>query len=354
MSLYVDIEKKYKGFSLKVKFETRGEILGILGASGCGKSMTLKCIAGIVTPDKGKIILNGRVLFDSGKRVNIKPQKRKVGYLFQDYALFPNKTVAGNITCAVKGNREEALKKWVSLFQLEGLEKKYPSQLSGGQKQRTALARMLASEPELLLLDEPFSALDSHLKEMLQMEVLDLLKKVNRDMILVSHSRDEVYRLCPDLMIMDQGSRVSMGETRQIFKDPVFLEAARLTGCKNFSRVRRLDKQHLDAVDWGVTLFTAQEVSGDTAYAGIRAHYFRPAEKTDENAFSVELTEVVESPFEMYVIFRVKGRRENQPMWWKLSKEEWYQKLEEKMPEYLKVEPGDVMVLKETEKKASF
>ncbi len=352
MSLYVDIEKKYKDFSLKVKFETQGGILGILGASGCGKSMTLKCIAGIVNPERGKIVLNGRTLFDSEKKINLKPQKRRVGYLFQDYALFPNKTVEGNITCAVKGDKKAALKKWISLFQLEGLEKKYPHQLSGGQKQRTALARMLASEPELLLLDEPFSALDSHLKEMLQMEMLELLKKINRDMLLVSHSRDEVYRLCPDLLVLDQGRKVCMGQTREIFKEPGFLEAARLTGCKNFSRIRRLDSRQVKAEDWGIVLRTAGEVTEDSSYAGIRAHYFRPAQKSEENAFPVELAEAVESPFEMYVIFRVKGEGETKPVWWKLSKEEWHQELGEKMPEYLKVDPADVMILKEMDQQA--
>ncbi len=110
MSLYVDIEKKFKGFTLKVKFRTEEGILGILGASGCGKSMTLKCIAGILTPDRGRIVLNDRILYDSEKKINLKPQKRKVGYLFQDYALFPNKTVEENVCCTLKkktGRREE-------------------------------------------------------------------------------------------------------------------------------------------------------------------------------------------------------------------------------------------------------
>lgn len=212
MSLQVDIKKRWKGFSLQVRFETGEGLLGILGASGCGKSMTLKSIAGIVTPDEGRILLNGRTLFDSEKKINLKPRDRKVGYLFQDYALFPNMTVRQNISCAVRGKEKEKLaEEQIHNFRLEGLEEQYPHQLSGGQKQRTALARMMANEPEALLLDEPFSALDYYLKEQLQVQMLDFLKGCKKDMILVTHNRDEVYRLCGNLLIMDEGEKISMG-----------------------------------------------------------------------------------------------------------------------------------------------
>ena len=142
--------------------------MALLGASGCGKSVTLKCIAGIMTPDRGHIILDGETLFDSEKHINLPPQKRRVGYLFQQYALFPNMTVLQNIRCGIRsGSRAEKRRraeKKLRRFRLEGLEKKYPTQLSGGQQQRTALARILASEPRAILLDEPFSALDGFLK----------------------------------------------------------------------------------------------------------------------------------------------------------------------------------------------
>ena len=156
MSLYVDIEKRLGAFRLQSKFEVAGETLALLGASGCGKSMTLKCIAGIVTPDRGRIVLNGRVLFDSEKKIDLTPQQRRVGYLFQQYALFPNMTVEQNILCGIReGSRAEkralAAEK-IRMFRLEGLEKKHPAQLSGGQQQRVALARILCSEPQALLL----------------------------------------------------------------------------------------------------------------------------------------------------------------------------------------------------------
>ena len=164
MALYVDIEKKLGSFHLRAKFEVDGETLALLGASGCGKSMTLKCIAGIERPDRGQIILDGETLFDSEKHIDLPPQKRRVGYLFQQYALFPSMTAEQNILCCIRsGTRAEkrrALAEAVRMFRLEGLEKKLPAQLSGGQQQRVALARILCSRPKAILLDEPFSALD--------------------------------------------------------------------------------------------------------------------------------------------------------------------------------------------------
>ena len=146
MSLYVDIEKRLGGFHLRVRFQTENEATALLGASGCGKSMTLKCIAGIVTPDRGRIVLNDRILFDSDKKINLPPQQRKLGYLFQNYALFPNMTVEKNILCGIRSRdkREKAavLEDALRRFRLEGLEKRYPAQLSGGQQQRVALARI--------------------------------------------------------------------------------------------------------------------------------------------------------------------------------------------------------------------
>ena len=192
--LTVDIKKKLDNFILDVQFETDREILALLGASGCGKSMTLKCIAGIAKPDEGRIVLNGRVLFDSDKGINLSPQKRRVGYLFQQYALFPNMTVEKNIAAGCMEKNRERKKALVSekieKMHLSGLEHKYPSQLSGGQQQRVALARILINDPELLLLDEPFSALDSFLKWQLEMELSDDLKEFGRGALFVSHSKD--------------------------------------------------------------------------------------------------------------------------------------------------------------------
>ena len=166
MSLYVDIEKRLGAFRLQSKFEVADETLALLGASGCGKSMTLKCIAGIETPDEGQITLNGKALYHSARGICLSPRERGIGYLFQSYALFPNMTARENIEIAAKGNRarrKAAAEEKIAALYLEGLGDKYPRQLSGGQQQRVALARIFASEPDILLLDEPFAALDSYL-----------------------------------------------------------------------------------------------------------------------------------------------------------------------------------------------
>jgi molybdate transport system ATP-binding protein len=180
MSLTVDIHKQLGRFSLDASFRADGGTLGLLGASGSGKSLTLKCIAGIERPDRGKILLNGVTLFDSERWINLPPQKRRVGYLFQNYALFPNMTVRQNILCGIRWERDRArraaeLRRVVELLHLQGLEEQRPDQLSGGQQQRTALARILVSRPELLMLDEPFSALDEHLRDQLQIQMKKLL-----------------------------------------------------------------------------------------------------------------------------------------------------------------------------------
>ena len=199
MSLNVDIRKTLGSFHLDVSFRTEGDVLGLLGASGCGKSMTLKCIAGIERPDEGRIELNGRVLFDSEARIDLPPQRRRVGYLFQQYALFPTMTAEQNIAAGArrlaKADRAAAVNAMMEKMQIAGLGGKFPAQLSGGQQQRVALARILISDPEVMLLDEPFSALDAHLRDRMEQEVMELLRDFGRDALIVSHSRDELYRM---------------------------------------------------------------------------------------------------------------------------------------------------------------
>ena len=198
MGIFIDVQKKLGNFTLNIRFASEAKRIGILGASGCGKSMTLKSIAGIVSPDAGTIRIGEQIVFDSGKKINVKPQNRRAGYLFQNYALFPNMTVEQNIAVGLSGSREEKRKRvreMVGKFQLDGLERRLPGELSGGQQQRTALARIMAYKPEIILLDEPFSALDIYLKDNLQREMENMLKDYEGTVILVSHDRDEVYRL---------------------------------------------------------------------------------------------------------------------------------------------------------------
>ena len=245
MSLYVDIEKRLGTFRLQSKFEVADETLALLGASGCGKSVTLKCIAGIMTPDRGHIVLNDRVLFDSEKKIDLTPQQRRVGYLFQQYALFPNMTVEQNILCGIRaGSRSEkralAAEK-LRMFRLEGLEKKHPAQLSGGQQQRVALARILCSEPQAILLDEPFSALDSYLKWNLELELSDLLAGFHGPILWVSHDLGECCRNCQKVCVMENGVSSSVTDMETLVRHPATQSAARLTGCRNFLPARRCE-----------------------------------------------------------------------------------------------------------------
>ena len=216
--LKVNIQKKLKEFDLDVEFELDKGCLGILGPSGCGKSMTLKSIAGIVNPDNGIVSLTTdeeTVYYDSSKKINLKPQKRKVGYLFQNYALFPNMTVEENVAIGLSKEDKNKVSEIIKRFHLEGLEKRYPRQLSGGQQQRVALARILAYGPDVILLDEPFSAMDTFLKEQLRLELVNSLKDFDGFSILVTHNRDEAFQFCDELIILDQGKVIAKGETHE-------------------------------------------------------------------------------------------------------------------------------------------
>ena len=325
MSLYVDIKKDLGGFRLSVKFEAKDGVMGILGPSGCGKSMTLRCIAGVERPDEGRIVLDSVTLFDSEQRINLKPQQRRVGYLFQNYALFPNMTVRQNILCGAKwekdkAKREELLARYIELMQLSGLEGHYPAQLSGGQQQRVALARILVNQPKLLMLDEPFSALDTHLREKLLVEMKGILERFGGVSIAVTHSRDEAYDLCDTIALMEDGRIHTLKPTKELFADPGTKAGASMTGCKNFSRARKIGEYEVEALDWGVGFTTAKPVRDDVAYIGIRAHYFSP--NTKQNSHPVKLLGKIEEPFEDIIRFRYAAQPEGSPdLWWRLPKQ---------------------------------
>lgn len=209
--LEVQIYKKLAEFDLDVSFQVNDNILGLMGASGSGKSMTLKCIAGIETPDQGRIVLNDRVLFDSEKKINVPIQKRNVGYMFQSYALFPNMKVYENISVGLRARKVKDVdivaQKVMKQFQISELASRYSKQLSGGQRQRVALARLMAYEPDVLLLDEPFSALDEDLKEDLLRELKSELQ-ISKPVIFVSHNKEEVNELCDFKYKIKQGEIV--------------------------------------------------------------------------------------------------------------------------------------------------
>ena len=225
MEIRAEIHKRAGSFKLDVELESTDLMTCILGPSGCGKSMTLKCIAGIMTPDSGHIELDGRILYDSALHINVRPQNRRVGYLFQNYALFSTMTVRKNIMCGLKREkdstvREEQYRYFVKLLGLDGLENLKPWQLSGGQMQRTALARILVNSPDLLLLDEPFSALDSYMRRSLQENITEILTAVGKQTVMVTHSQREARRMCTRMFVMDNGSIIRSGSTEDVFSNP--------------------------------------------------------------------------------------------------------------------------------------
>lgn len=294
MSIYIDIEKNLGNFHLKVKLEAGDEVLALLGASGCGKSMTLKCIAGIERPDRGRIVVDGVTLFDSERRINLTPQERHTGLMFQNYALFPNMTVRQNIyagtrrerkkgrgndngrytgkSAGIKLTREQAdinVEEMMKRFGLEDLADHLPSQLSGGQQQRTALARLLVSSPQILMLDEPFSALDTFLRLKMEQEVGTEIRRFGKTVILVSHDRDEVFRMADKIAVIHDGRVESFGTKEEVFRNPCTRNGATLTGCRNISAIEKLSERELFARDWGIRLRTNEDIL-NKKFVGLR------------------------------------------------------------------------------------
>ncbi len=299
MALEVQVEKTYGDFHLKAEFQAEDEPLALLGPSGCGKSLTLKCIAGIERPDQGRIVLDGRVLFDSEKHIDLPPQKRQVGYLFQQYALFPHMTVAENIAAGCRrlerAERKSRVAELVAMLHLEGLEGLRPRQLSGGQQQRTALARILASEPRAILLDEPFAALDSHLKWQLEPELKDVLDAFGGVTLWVTHDRGEAYRNCPRVCVMEAGCTAPVRDMGSLMADPRTVGAARLSGCRNCMKAEKGEAAGCVRLpEWGVTLRCAAPWREGVTALGIREEQVRPAEPGEENAVECALVRLVE------------------------------------------------------------
>jgi len=345
MALEVNIEKQAGTFRLQAAFSCEKEFLGILGASGCGKSMTLKCIAGIERPDRGRIVLDGRVLFDSEKKIDLPPQERRVGYLFQNYALFPGMTVRQNILCGLhaekeKKKREQRADEMLELLQIRDLASLRPGALSGGQAQRTALGRILVNEPDLLMLDEPFSALDTHLRLKLQMELKSLLSGYGKGIIMVTHDRDEAFRMCDRLGVMEDGRILAVKGTKELFADPETRTAAVITGCKNIAKARKTGEREVFVPEWNVRLTTETPVRDGLEAVGIRAHHFSPDEA--ENRFPVRILREMEEPFEWVSEFRYDGQEASAPaVWWRCAKEIRPPEL----PEALGVKPNNILLL---------
>ena len=226
MSLDVVIQKTLGTFGLDVAFQTHGGVLGLLGASGSGKSKTLQCITGIERPDAGHVIVNGRVLFDRSSHINVSVQKRRIGYLFQQYALFPNMNVFDNVAYGLKVKKvpkaeiKERVTEMLKLVQLEGFGKRRITQMSGGQKQRVAIARALINRPKVLLLDEPLGALDLKLRKQMQIELKRLQRKLGITFVYVTHDQEEALPMSDRIAIINQGVLEQVDTAFDIYEHP--------------------------------------------------------------------------------------------------------------------------------------
>lgn len=317
MSLSVNIKKQFPTFTLDVNIEAGNETLGWLGESGCGKSLTMRCIAGIETPDEGKIVVNGKTFFEreAGKRasVNLTPQERKTALLFQNYMLFPNLTVAENVAAGIdrktpKEKRDELVNTELKRFGLEGFGKRYPSQLSGGQQQRVALARMLAAKPDILMLDEPFSALDAHLKGVLEQNLQSLFEAFHGTVLYVSHDIDEALRFCDRIAVIEKGHVMEVDTGSELVNHPQSTAGIKLSGCKNATPAKVTGERSVFLPAWGITVEADKSVPGDTTCLGIRAFFLERAEGPGRNTYHMRVVRTSDSRFDRSVLLEFLDR----------------------------------------------
>jgi len=348
-ALAVDVRKSYPGFNLAAAFSAGGGPLGLLGASGSGKSMTLRCIAGLTRPDSGSVHLNGRVLLDTNAGIDLPPAERRIGIVFQDYALFPHLTVRENIAFGLHG-KAERVAHWLKAMQIEALADCHPGELSGGQRQRVALARALAMDPEALLLDEPFAALDPHLRRQMEEQLRETLASYRGVTVFVTHDRDEAYRFCRDLAVLSAGRVAAIGPKRDIFADPGTVAVARLTGCKNYAEITPSGPEHVSVLAWNCTLRVNGPVPQGAGYLGVRAHDFRFVEHAGtENTFPCWPVTAVEAPFETTIYLRLHAppaAGEPAHLEAEVSREQWAELRERPCPWHLYVDPARLLFLR--------
>jgi molybdate ABC transporter permease protein len=359
IELIVNIQKQLPGFRLDVAFETDQTPLGLLGASGAGKSLILRCIAGLETPDRGRIVLNGQVLFDSEKNINLPPRDRHCGFLFQNYALFPHLTVAENIVFGMspeKSQREikQEVEKYLISVDLPGMGDRYPGELSGGQQQRVALARARASEPGIMLLDEPFSALDTYLRDKQEKILRNNLIHYQGVTLFITHNLEEAYRVCPKLMIIDQGRAIASGTKQDIFEHPGNYRTAQITGCKNFSRAVIINENQIQALDWNCILDIELTIlpnthSASEFYVGIRAHQLIfPDTDKEVNTFPCWLATISETQHRMTLYLKLNqpaNHPEDYHLQAEVFKDQWLQLKQCLFPWKIQLHPLRIMLL---------
>jgi molybdate transport system permease protein len=357
MSLEVHIEKRLQSYSLAVEFTAGTQPLAILGPSGAGKTMTLRCIAGLVQPDRGRIVLNDRVLFDSEKKINVPSRERRIGLLFQNYALFSHMTVAENIAFGLDrvapDERAGKMRGQIDSLHLVGLENRLPRELSGGEQQRVALARALAVEPDALLLDEPLSALDTHLRSQVEHQLLGTLAAFSGSSLVVTHNIEEAYRLGTEMLVLTKGHVAAFGPKEEVFRRPPTLDVARLTGCKNLSGASARSDGTIEATDWGCRLRISQSITGPAGHVGIRAHQIDFLESTDggangENTFPCWVMEASETPFRITLYLKLHSAPQpgEQPqLQAEVFKEKWQRFKNRPFPWHVRLDPDAVFIV---------
>ena len=356
-----------------------GEMVALMGASGCGKTTLINLICGIDKADSGSIMIDHEEITKMRRSKMAVFRRNNIGLIFQDFNLLESLNVKDNILLPlILENRiedsEEKLKQIAEVLSIADIMGKSVTDISGGQKQRVAMVRMIASEPDILLLDEPFSALDSYLKWELEQEMRDMLAEVQKPVLFVSHNRDEVYRLCSMVSCIDHGKMEVIEKTKEFFHNPKTKTAAVLSGCKNISAAEIVDNNHIKALGWGITLCVS-EIPEETKAVGIRAHSFYPvnAEQIpgkesaanesrvsviqegtglkkyrnpvqEENIFKIEESRIIEDPFEWNISFRPS--KESGWLQWKIAKTE-QEDSPGPIPPALAVHAKDILLLKD-------
>jgi molybdate transport system permease protein len=319
-ALEIDLEKRLERFTLKVRLGAglvsgRGAV-GILGASGAGKSMTLRLIAGVAEPDRGRIVLNGRVLYDSATGKDVPSARRRIGIVFQDYALFPHMTVEENVGFGLSAltaeERQRVVARHLERMHIAELAERTPGEISGGQRQRVAIARCMAMEPDALLLDEPFAALDPHLRRKTEEQLRETLAEYTGAVLFVTHDMEEAFRFCSELVVLDGGRVIASGPRQELFERPRTVVAARLTGCKNIVAARRVGVDRIAVDAWQCELRTKCAVPDGLTHVGVRSHQIAFVEDADnapgaagENTFPCWLMGTSEAPHEMTLYLRL-------------------------------------------------
>lgn len=363
MPLEVHVEKKLASFTLSVSFAIGDAPLSVLGASGAGKTVLLRLIAGLERPDRGRIVLKGRTLFDSEAGIDIPARDRHIGMLFQSYALFPHKSVAANVAFGLQAlrtpaEREARVGRFTARTAVSALADRNVRSLSGGEQQRVALARALATEPQALLLDEPLSALDTHLRSRMQALLEETFFESPRPALLVTHNVEEAYRMSPEMLVLARGRIAAFGRKQEVFSHPASTEVALLTGCKNISRARVEPDGSVTALDWNARFRFPDLPDAATKFVGIRAHHLAfdalqtggPAQVTGSNVVPCWLAHVSEGPFRSTVFLRTREleRAEDEiELQAELTREEWHRLSAQPQPWGVRLAAERLFLMKE-------